>query len=93
MSREAGNFFDGERVDAYLEQGPRMVDFFERRTSVKFVTDHPFADHHPQRPGGVDGGRSLWTAPFDGRAESLSHKLGDQVAEGTVLLRITRRTP
>jgi len=31
------------------------------------------------------------TAPFDGVAAGLAHKLGDQVSEGTVLLRITRK--
>jgi acetyl/propionyl-CoA carboxylase alpha subunit len=31
------------------------------------------------------------TAPFDGYAAGLAHKLGDQVSEGTVLLRITRK--
>jgi acetyl/propionyl-CoA carboxylase alpha subunit len=30
------------------------------------------------------------TAPFDGVAAGLRHKVGDQVTEGTVLLRITR---
>jgi 3-methylcrotonyl-CoA carboxylase alpha subunit len=30
------------------------------------------------------------TAPFDGRAADLAHKTGDQVSEGTVLLRIAR---
>ncbi|HET6333063.1 MAG TPA: biotin carboxylase N-terminal domain-containing protein [Polyangiales bacterium] len=30
------------------------------------------------------------TAPFDGHAADLAHKTGDQVSEGTVLLRITR---
>jgi acetyl/propionyl-CoA carboxylase alpha subunit len=29
-------------------------------------------------------------APFDGVAADLAHKVGDQVTEGTVLLRITR---
>jgi 3-methylcrotonyl-CoA carboxylase alpha subunit len=32
------------------------------------------------------------TAPFDGIASGLAHQVGDQVAEGTVLLRITRGT-
>jgi 3-methylcrotonyl-CoA carboxylase alpha subunit len=31
------------------------------------------------------------TAPFDGIATDLAHKLGDQVSEGTLLLRITRK--
>jgi biotin carboxyl carrier protein len=32
------------------------------------------------------------TAPFDGIVGGFAHKVGDQVTEGTVLLRITRRT-
>jgi 3-methylcrotonyl-CoA carboxylase alpha subunit len=32
------------------------------------------------------------TAPFDGVACDLAHRVGDQVSEGTLLLRITRRT-
>ena len=31
------------------------------------------------------------TAPFDGFAAGLAHKLGDQVSESTVLLRVTRK--
>ena len=31
------------------------------------------------------------TAPFDGVADGLAHKLGDQVSEGSVLLKITRK--
>jgi len=33
------------------------------------------------------------TAPFDGFTAGLVHKVGDQVTEGTVLLRIARSTP
>jgi 3-methylcrotonyl-CoA carboxylase alpha subunit len=33
------------------------------------------------------------TAPFDGLVEGLLHKVGDQVSEGTLLLRITRDQP
>jgi acetyl/propionyl-CoA carboxylase alpha subunit len=32
------------------------------------------------------------SAPFEGHASGLTHKVGDQVSEGTVLLRITRGT-
>ncbi|HKP57723.1 MAG TPA: acetyl/propionyl/methylcrotonyl-CoA carboxylase subunit alpha [Polyangiales bacterium] len=31
------------------------------------------------------------TAPFDGLAAELAHRVGDQVSEGTLLLRITRK--
>ncbi len=68
LQHEAGNHFDGERVDAFLETGPKMVDFFERETEVDFVTGTAFADYHPTAPGGTDGGRSICAAPFDGNA-------------------------
>lgn len=67
LQQEAGPYFDPERIDAYLAAGPRMVEFFDRNSAVKFVADHQFPDYHPDLPGGVPGGRSLWAAPFDAR--------------------------
>lgn len=64
MKNETGNFFDADAVGAFLDAGPKMIDFFERETSVKFVpTLYP--DYHPEVPGGVDIGRSVLAAPFD----------------------------
>jgi len=64
LQGEAGAFFDPAAVDAFLDAGPEMVDFFERETEVKFVpTLYP--DYHPDRPGGVDIGRSILAAPYD----------------------------
>ncbi|NSX17439.1 FAD-dependent oxidoreductase [Cupriavidus taiwanensis] len=64
LSAEAGPAFDAAAVDAFLEHGPKMVDWFERETSVKFVpTLYP--DYHPTQVGGVDIGRSILAAPFD----------------------------
>jgi succinate dehydrogenase/fumarate reductase flavoprotein subunit len=67
LQHEAGNHFDPERVDAFLENGPRMVEFFERETAVRFVAGPSFSDYHPDAPGGVPGGRSICAAPFDAR--------------------------
>jgi succinate dehydrogenase/fumarate reductase flavoprotein subunit len=72
---ELGPFFDTARVEAFLQNGPRMVDFLERETGVKFVAIPEFPDYHPGAPGGCSGGRSILTAPFDGR------KLGERVNE------------
>lgn len=67
LRTEAGEFFDAEAVEAFLDKGPEMVDFFEQETAVEFVpTLYP--DYHPTRPGGVDIGRSILAAPFDLRA-------------------------
>lgn len=68
LQQEAGGCFDAERVDAFLHNGPRMVEFFQRETAVQFVAVPEFSDYHPAAPGGMPGGRSILAAPFDGRA-------------------------
>ena len=65
---EAGNFYDSDLIDAFLEHGPRMVAFFEAETEVQFVALPAFADYHPDAPGGRAGGRSIMARAFDGRA-------------------------
>ena len=73
LQHEAGNHFDAARVDAFLESGPKMIEFFERETEVGFVTGTAFADYHPTAPGGTDGGRSICAEPFDG------NRLGNEI--------------
>lgn len=64
LKAETGNHFDEASVQAYLDAGPAMLDFFERETEVRFVrTLYP--DYHPTQPGGVDVGRAVLAAPFD----------------------------
>ncbi|MCI5109428.1 MAG: FAD-dependent oxidoreductase [Marivita sp.] len=64
MKEETGNFYSADAVEAFIDTGPEMVDWFERETSMKFVpTLYP--DYHPDVPGGVDVGRSILAAPFD----------------------------
>src|SRR5947209_20300969 len=56
-----------KRRDAYLETGPQVVDYLDRRREVKFApyTRHP--DYLANRPGATIGGRALAALPFDGR--------------------------
>lgn len=64
MMQETGTYFDEAAVESFLVNGPKMVEFFERETEMKFVpTLYP--DYHPTVPGGVDIGRSILAAPFD----------------------------
>lgn len=64
MRAETGASYDHASVEAFLEHGPRMVEFFERETSMQFLpTMYP--DYHPTTPGGVDIGRSILAAPYD----------------------------
>jgi succinate dehydrogenase/fumarate reductase flavoprotein subunit len=64
MMHETGRFFDKEAVDAFIANGPKMVDFLERETAMQFVpTLYP--DYHPDVEGGADIGRSILAKPYD----------------------------
>jgi succinate dehydrogenase/fumarate reductase flavoprotein subunit len=73
LQHEAGTHFDAARVEAFLENGPKAIDFFTSRTCVQFDMPAVFPDYHAEAPGGQPGGRSMVTRPFDGR------ELGEQV--------------
>jgi succinate dehydrogenase/fumarate reductase flavoprotein subunit len=73
LRHEATTHFDEARVDAFLEYGPKAVDFFTRNTSVQFDMPAVFPDYHAEAPGGQQGGRSMVARPFDGR------ELGPQI--------------
>lgn len=74
LEHELGERFDAGRVDTYLNNAARMVDFFERSTEVRFQLGREYPDYHPTQPGGTTGGRALFPVPFDGR------ELGDRLA-------------
>lgn len=64
MAQETGVFFDEAAVEAFLDNGPKMVAYFERETAMQFVpTMYP--DYHPDVPGGASIGRSILAAPYD----------------------------
>ncbi|MDM0043625.1 FAD-dependent oxidoreductase [Variovorax dokdonensis] len=73
LEHEATTHFDPARVDAFLENGPKAIDFFTSKTCVQFEMPPVFPDYHAEAPGGQPGGRSMVTAPFDAR------ELGDRV--------------
>jgi len=64
MMQETGAFYDEAAVATFMEQGPKMVDFFEQHTEMQFIpTLYP--DYHPDKPGGAAIGRSILAEPFD----------------------------
>lgn len=67
LQHETGEHFNAARIDAFLDAGPKAVDFFEQNTELKFDLGPTFADYHPDAPGGMPGGRSIVAQPFDGR--------------------------
>ncbi|VTU31132.1 3-oxosteroid 1-dehydrogenase [Variovorax sp. SRS16] len=75
LQHEATTHFDAARVDAFIENGPKAIDFFTEKTCVQFDMPPVFPDYHAEAPGGQPGGRSMVTRPFDAR------ELGDRVAK------------
>ncbi|QEL23496.1 FAD-dependent oxidoreductase [Bosea sp. F3-2] len=73
LRHEAGNFYAEDVVETFLDVGPRMVEFFERETEVRFLLSN-YPDYHPDAPGGMAKGRSLTAAPYDAR------RLGTEIA-------------
>lgn len=66
LKNETGDFFDEAAITTFLDNGPKMVDWFERETEVRFIpTLYP--DYHPDIGGGMDIGRSILAEPFDAR--------------------------
>jgi 3-oxosteroid 1-dehydrogenase len=68
----------GDRIpnvlrEAFLVQGPLMVDEFDQRTrSVRWQYVQGYPDYYPEAPGGTLHGRALEAALIDGRT------LGDE---------------
>jgi succinate dehydrogenase/fumarate reductase flavoprotein subunit len=66
LRHEVGSRYVPERIEAFLQHGPAMVDFFHTRTDVRFVLGPAYPDYHPDAPGGTSGGRAICAAPYDG---------------------------
>lgn len=62
-----GNRFNPERIDAFLDAGPEMVDFFEAQTDLQFDDGNAIQDIYGDLPGAGTGGRSIIARPIDGR--------------------------
>ena len=75
LRHELGEQFDEARARTFLDNGPRMVEFFRRRTALQFIDGNAIPDFHGNTPDAATGGRSICAAPFDGRR--LGERLHD----------------
>ena len=67
LQNEVGNRLDRDLAEAFLEHGPRMLDFLEAHSHLSYALAAPWPDYHPESAGAMPGGRSLWVDHFDGR--------------------------
>jgi succinate dehydrogenase/fumarate reductase flavoprotein subunit len=79
------------RRDAYLETGPRVVDYLDRRSEVKFMPYARHPDYLANRPGAAVSGRALAPLPFDGRLlgadfELVRPPIGEFMALGGMMI-------
>jgi succinate dehydrogenase/fumarate reductase flavoprotein subunit len=67
LRNELGDRYDPSRVDAFLDNAPRMVAFFEEHTALQFVDGNAIPDVHGNVPGAGTQGHQIIAAPYDGR--------------------------
>lgn len=67
LQAELGERYDARLVEPYLATGPRMLDFFEQHTPLRFFAGLDYPDYHSDQPGATAGGRSVCALPLDGR--------------------------
>ena len=85
LRHELGDRFEETRARAFLDNGPRMVDFFRRRTALQFIDGNLIPDFHGHTPDAATGGRSVCAAPFDGRRlNTRLHDLKPPLPETTL---------
>ena len=65
MREVAGAEVPADLLNAFLDRGPRMVQYMVERTDVQF-NPVPYPDYQAELPGGRSDGRSLICDPFDG---------------------------
>jgi succinate dehydrogenase/fumarate reductase flavoprotein subunit len=66
LRTELGERYDDPYIDAYLDFGPKMVDFFVNEIGIPFSVATQMPDYHPDAAGAAIG-RSLHVKPVDGR--------------------------
>jgi len=70
-----GDQVPSANLDAYIAQGPKMIELLERSPHIAFQWCTGYADYHPENPGGRPAGRSIEPKPVD------SKKLGVDQAQ------------
>ena len=56
---------DERRLLAYLEHAPKMIQYLETKSRVRYAVAHKYPDYYQHLPGALPGGRSLDPELFD----------------------------
>ncbi|HWW66232.1 MAG TPA: FAD-dependent oxidoreductase [Sphingomonadaceae bacterium] len=67
LENESGNRFNRRNVEAFVDTGPKMVDFVEANSPVRFGFLTGYPDYHCDTPGGSTRGRGLYPHNWDAK--------------------------
>jgi len=65
LRHATGEHYDAARLEMFLAHGPRMVEFHQQHTALRFIDGNAIPDFLGHAPGARTGGRSVCAAPFD----------------------------
>ncbi|WP_336085553.1 FAD-binding protein [Nocardia sp. SSK8] len=60
-----GDRVPSANLDAFIDAGPRMLEFLETSPHLRFQWCTGYSDYHPEAPGGRPAGRSIEPLPVD----------------------------
>ncbi|MFB7874671.1 FAD-binding protein [Nocardia sp. NPDC056064] len=60
-----GDRVPSANLDAFIDEGPRMLEFLETSPHLRFQWCTGYSDYHPEAPGGRPAGRSIEPLPVD----------------------------
>ncbi len=73
LDAAAGDQVDPDRLQAYLDNAPKMIEALTRCSRVRYAVAAKYPDYYPHLPGALPGGRTLDPELFD------SSLLGDEL--------------
>jgi succinate dehydrogenase/fumarate reductase flavoprotein subunit len=82
----AGDCYQESLVNAFLDNIPGMLDFFEQKTKVRFVYPDLAPDYQMSAPGAKRAGRCVYAEPIDARELGANRlRISPYLGEITVL--------
>lgn len=82
----AVNRVDVDRLRAYVDAAPKMLDFVARAAGLKFALNRASRDYYPDAPGATLGRRALNPVPFDARGMEKAQFARIRPPLGTMML-------
>jgi 3-oxosteroid 1-dehydrogenase len=67
LKHNIGNRVAEAKLQAFVDNAPKMADYLIANSAMEFVLVHGFPDYRPETPGGSKGGRSIDPKVISGR--------------------------